>query len=238
MNKTFRVGALAAIAATVMFVGAPAFATSYLFETATPGGAASSGAYPVFGDGTDIGSSYWGTTFAVTGNSISSLLVGANVDDSGAGTGSIFAEIVPVASLSSVPNATAPGITTWLQSNSLGSVLIAAPSGPGNSDATGVINFSTALAAGNYALIFGSGLYGATGNVSLTDGNTTNGTPNIFSALASNPGDTFTPPGYDTGIRMFAAPVPLPAALPLLGSGLAAGLAFVRRRRRPIQVAA
>ncbi len=232
MKKSFRVSALAAFAA-VMFAGAPAFAADYLFQTATPGPSDSFGVYPVSGDGTDLGSTYFGTTFNVAGGSITSLLVGANVD--GFGSGSVFAELVPVASLSSLPN-TGASVTAWLQdpANNKGTVLITAPSGPNNADATGVISFSSALAAGNYALIFGSGLYGATGEVNLTEGNTTVGSPNIFSALA---GDSFASYGYDTGIRMFAVPVPLPAALPLLGSGLAAGLAFLRRRR-PMQVAA
>ncbi len=224
MLKMIRASATAALASTALFAGAPAFA-GYILQTATavPGG---SGAYPVYGDGTDAGSGFIGASFAVTGSPVTALQVGANVD--AFGSGQVFAEIVSVSSLSSLPAVTGGNLVSWLQSNNLGDALLTAPTAAG--DASTVINFATALASGNYAVIFGSGLYGATGGINLTSGNTTIGTPNIFTSLG---GSSFQSYGYDSQIRIFAAPVPLPAGLPLLGSGLVAGLGLLRRGRQP-----
>jgi hypothetical protein len=229
MINMIRAGAIAALASTVLLVAAPASA-DYVLRTATavPGG---SGDYPIYtdaaignGDGTDGGSTFIGATFSLTGSPVSALQVGANVD--AYGSGQVFAEVVSVASLSSLPNVTGSNLIAWLQSNNLGEASLSAPAAAG--DASTVINFSTALASGNYALIFGSGLYGTTGEINLTSGNSTIGTPNIFTSLE---GDSFQSYGSDTGIRIFAAPVPLPAALPLMASGLFAGMGFLRRRR-------
>jgi hypothetical protein len=231
MINMIRAGAIVALASAGLFAVFPASA-AYVLQTATavPGG---SGDYPIYtdatigtGDGTDGGSNFIGATFGVTGSPVSALQVGANVD--GYGSGQVFAEVVSVASLSSVPTVTGGSLIAWLQSNNLGEASLSAPAAAG--DASTVINFSTALSSGNYALILGSGLYGTIGGVNLTSGNSTIGTPNIFTSLG---GDSFQSYGYDTGIRIFAAPVPLPAALPLMASGLFAGAGFLRRRRAP-----
>jgi hypothetical protein len=229
MINMIRAGALVALAFAALLAGAPASA-DYVLQTATavPGG---SGDYPIYtdasignGDGTDGGSNFIGATFSLTGSPVSALQVGANVD--AYGTGQVFAEVVSVASLSSLPNVTGGNLIAWLQSNNLGEASLSAPAAAG--DASTVINFSTALTSGSYALIFGSGLYGTTGEINLTSGNSTIGSPNIFNSLG---GDSFQSYGYDTGIRIFASPVPLPAALPLMASGLLAGVGFLRRRR-------
>jgi hypothetical protein len=243
-SKSIRAGALAAFAGAVLAFGAPAHAGSVL-ETATavPGG---SGDYPVYGDGINADSNYVGATFALTASGVSVLQVGANLDAYGTvsggvtgdgGNDEVFAEIVSVASLASlpaVPGTPGTSISDWLQANDLGHAILTVPATAG--DASTLINFSNALAPGNYALIIGSGLYGATGGVNLTSGNATLGSPNVF---ASTTGDTFAAYTYDTGIRLFAAtPVPLPAGLPLLGSGLATLVGLFRRRRVVVAAAA
>jgi hypothetical protein len=231
-----RAGAIAALASAALFTGAPANA-SYVLQTATAvsGG---SGDYPVYGDGTNANSNFVGASFAVTGSPITALQVGANIDAFGTvsggsagngGNGQIFAEVVSLSSASSlpaVPGSPGSSISTWLQANDLGHAVLTVPATAG--DTSTVINFGSGLLSGYYALIFGSGLYGTTGGINLTSGNATVGTPNIFSSTF---GDTFASYGYDTGIRMFASPVPLPAALPLLASGLVSCLGLLRRRR-------
>jgi len=221
MVKMIRASATAVLAATALLGGTPAFA-SYILETATAG-SGGSGNYQVVNDPVN-GTNFIGASFEVSDSGVTSLRVGANVD--AFGSGQVFAEIVPLASLSSVPNVTGSTITSWLQSNNVGDSLLTAPGTAG--DASTVINFASALTPGSYAVIFGSGLYGANGEINLTDGNTTVGSPNLFTNLY---GDSFQSYGYDTQMRVFVAPVPLPAALPLLGSGLLAGFGFLRRRR-------
>jgi len=225
MFNMTRAGAVAALASTALLAGTPAFA-DLILETATAG-IGGNGAYPVYtdaltgtGDGTDAGSNFIGAAFA-TGSPITALQVGANVD--AFGSGSVFAEIVPLASLASLPDV-AGSLISWLQSNNSGDALLTAPATAG--DASTVINFATALSPGSYAVVFGSGLYGATGEINLTDGNNPTGSHNIFSSTG---GDSFQPIGAQD-IRIFASPVPLPAGLPLLGSALVACLAFLRRR--------
>ena len=233
-NIMIRTGALTALAATAMLAGVPAHA-SVLLDTAfaVPGG---SGDYPVYGDGTNGNSNFIGAAFQVT-TPESALSVTANIDAYGATSGGAtgdggnqqaFAEIVSLSSLSSlpaVPGTPGSSISSWLVANDLGHSVFTVPSVAG--DVSTVLNFSSALGAGNYAVIFGSGLYGATGGINLTSGNTTNGTPNIFSSATY---DSFASVGPDSGIRIaVASPVPLPAGLPLLLSGLG-GLGLVGRR--------
>jgi hypothetical protein len=236
MINKIRATALAALALTALAVAAPASA-AYVLQTATAG-SGGSGSYPIYtdaavgnGDGTDGGSTFIGAGFTL-GGSVSSLQVGANVD--ALGSGSVFAEIVALPSAGSLPPATGGNLVAWLQTHSLGEATLTAPASAG--DASTVINFSSALAAGDYAVIFGSGLYGTTGGINLTDGNATIPSPNIFTSLG---GDSFQSYGYDSQIRIFAAtvPVPLPAGLPLLVSGLLAGVGGFLRGRRPAPAA-
>ena len=213
-----------------------------MLQTATAGTLGSSGSYVATGDGTDAGSSFIGTTFTLN-SSTNTLQVGGNFDTNG--IGSAFAEVVSLSSLtaSGLLNGTGTvnnAVVNYLQGNNLGSSVFNAPTSAG--DASTVINFGTSLAAGNYALIFGSGLFGATGgsafgapyngSVTFTDtanGNVAIGSPTIFNSLGN---DNFTTYGFETDIRIFAAtPVPLPAALPLMLSGIA-GFGIFRRSRR------
>jgi hypothetical protein len=237
MINTIRAGALATAASIALFVGAPANA-AYVLETATAG-PGDGGVTSIYGDGTNGNSNFIGASFTLSGAPVTALQVGANIDQfgtiSGGATGDggnqqIFAEIVSLSSLSSlpaVPGTPGSSISAWLQTNDLGHAILTVPATAG--DASTVINFGGGLGAGTYALILGSGLYGTTGGIELTTGNSTIGSPNVF---ASTFGDSFANYGYDSGVRIFAAPVPLPAGLPLLASGLASGLAFLRRRRR------
>lgn len=242
MMNTIRIGALAMLATVTLCAGSPAQADT-VFQTAVAV-SDGSGDYPVYGDGTNQNSNFVGVSFAVA-EATTTLEVGANIDAFGkisggssgdGGNGLVFAEVVSLSSLSSVPSV--PGssgnsIVAWLQANDLGHALLNVPSIAG--DASTIIHFGSALSAGNsYAVIFGSGLYGATGGINLTSGNATIGEPNLFNTVG---GDTFSPYGYDTGIRIYAtSPVPLPAALPLLVSGISLVLGRSRRGRRDAPV--
>jgi hypothetical protein len=229
LTNKLRASALTAVAAVALGAGSPAFA-DYVLQTATAG-TSSDGSYFAVGDGIDADSTYLGATFSIS-NPVTSLQVGGNVD--AFSTGTAFAEIVPVTS-GTLPNVTGSGPTalaSWLtdKNNNKGSSVFLAPTTAGDFSTT--ITFSTPLTTGTYALVFGSGLYNTFGTVEFTGQNNTVGSPTVFSSLQDS---NFTDvSSTNSDIRLFAttAPVPVPAALPLLISGIAGGLGFLRRRRR------
>jgi hypothetical protein len=128
--------------------------------------------------------------------------------------GEIFGAIVPLASLTSLP-------TTAVDGNALGHVVFAAD----GSDQSAALTLQ--LAPGCYGIVFGSGLFGATGSSGLVSSQLSSGN-NTFSGAGSNWaawGDS------DTRMVVYgsAAAVPEPATLALMLTGLA-GCALLRKR--------
>jgi hypothetical protein len=141
--------------------------------------------------------------------------------------GTIFGAIVALPSPTSFPDFS----PTDIEANSVAHVVFAAPSA--TTDLTE--NLNVTLSAGSYAVVFGSGAFGADGNGGLGDGNDSVGSPNFFTYLS------FDDAGWETasldGARITvsassAAPEASTWAMTLVGF---AGLGFVgsRARRKP-----
>ncbi len=196
---------------------APAVHAATILETASFTGD-DPGDYTVIGDGTNANSRFMGASFSLTGlTDITSIGLGLGRYSSG----SIFAAIIPLAAPGAYPSV-APAD---LASIALGEIVFSVPAV--TTDLTEA--FSLRLGAGDYAIVFGSGLFGAHGYGAITSGNDTIGTPLLFQSLYGP--DWLSQ--YPDGIRMVVTgtPVPEPASTGLLAVGLA-GLLAMRRRRR------
>ncbi len=177
------------------------------------------GDYPVLGDGTNGNSRFIGARFSVSGQTeITSVDIGLGEF----GSGTIFAAIVPLSGTNAVPSVDPAS----LASIALGSVLLTVPNG--TSDVSGAL--SVDLAAGDYAVVFGSGLFGASGVGPVSDGNTPIGNSSLFTSL-------FGPDWFaldDSGIRVEVdgTPIPEPSSLSLLAVGGLLATVAIRRKRR------
>ncbi len=157
---------------------------------------------------------YLGAVFSV--NTLEAVsAIGGNFTQYGDGN-NIFGAIVKLAAGNTLPGD--------LASNTVAEVLFT-PNGGDQS-----VALSTVLTAGNYAVVFGSGLFGATGYSGLVDSQNAVGTP----SFVQYSGDTLTASNFtDATLRLTveAAPVPEPstALMGLAGAMLSIGIA--RRRR-------
>ena len=139
-------------------------------------------------------------------------------------SGTIYAAIIPLASLDALPAAT-PGAIAGI---SLGHTVFAVTSGTHDQAAA----LPLTLAAGAYAVVFGSGEFGASGWAGFGDLNTPVGQSHMFASVFSSDWSDFD----DTGVRIFvegnAAAIPEPAtwAMLIAGFGLVGGA--MRRRAR------
>jgi len=137
--------------------------------------------------------------------------------------GTIFGAIVPLTS-------SFPAETSNLASIALGSVVFSVP---GNTIADYTASLALTLGPGTYAVIFGSGQFGADGFAGLGDANTPFGSPQLFQSLFDPSWSALS----DPGVRIFVEGVegsetPLPGALPLFAGGLGVFGLLARRRLR------
>jgi hypothetical protein len=228
IQKTIRYGFLlgTGLVLALTAVAQSARADVVLFQTATvdPNALTFDNTIVLQGDGTTAGngvtggSLFIGADFSVTApTQITSI--GASFGDTAltSGTGSIFGAIVSVDPVTGLP--TQP--VESLASITLGDVVFT-PSADG--DATAALSLT--LQPGTYGLVFGSGLFGATGVADLLAGNDTVGTPSIF----ENDFAAFSQDPSDTDVRLFVNAVPEPASLAILSSAGALIAGFRRRR--------
>lgn len=224
-----------ALCATALLAAAalahPAQADQLLFQTATASAAAAAAdnTFALQGDGTTQGDGFFGGSLFVGADfSVSTTTqvtsIGADFANTAQestsgpnGDGSIFGAIVQVDPVTGLP----------LQPvENLSSITLAAAVFTPTHDGDTTVDLSVVLPPGTYGLVFGSGLFNATGVADLLQGNDPVGTPSVFE-------NDFAPFAQDTqgsDPRLFVNAVPEPASLAmLLGAGLMfAG--FVRRR--------
>ncbi len=126
-------------------------------------------------------------------------------------SGEIFGAIVALSSQTSLPSF-AP---STIAANAIADVVFSVPSG--TVDYTAPLNVT--LGAGSYAVIFGSGAFGASGWAGLGDENTPIGAPNYVSYFSFN-GDAWSADSYD-GVRITASGVPEASTWAMLLAGFA-----------------
>lgn len=178
--------------------------------------------------GTDLGDysiydgRYLGASFSVT-QQTTITSIGAQFGAYSYGT--IFGAIVPLASLTSLP----AGSPTDLASIALGHTILSMPSQI--QDVSG--SLSLTLAPGTYGIVFGSGLFGATGTAGIGQSNDDVGSADFFQYLAAASSDWSAADGE--GVRLFvdgtvsAVPEPATWAMMLIGFS---GVGFLGYRRR------
>jgi len=209
----------AAVAFGLLSMTAPAQSASVIYESATFG-SASGGGNSLYSD------QYLGAGFSVAdATQVHVTGIGGNINTT---SGNLFGTIVALPSAGSLPSFAPSAI----ESNALGSVTFAT----GNPGGDVIIPLSLTLAAGDYALIFGSGAFGtAGGGGSMALTNTDIGSPFYFFhnefgwQSGGNPNKRFVVEGT-------VSVIPIPAALPLFFSGLL-GLGVMVRRRKQKAVA-
>jgi hypothetical protein len=132
-------------------------------------------------------------------------------------SGTIFAAIVPLASQTSLPSFTPSDIAA----NAIADVVFSVP------QATAIdysVPLSVTLSAGSYAVIFGSGVFGAEGWAGLGQLNDVVGSPNWVGTLFDN---SWSADSYD-GVRITLTAAPEPSTWAMLIIGLA-GLGGAQR---------
>jgi hypothetical protein len=151
--------------------------------------------------------------------------------------GTIFGAIIPLASLTAVPS---------VASNSLNSVDLAhtvfsVPSLGGFGAQQQSVPLSVILQPGFYAVVFGSGQFGASGFAGLGQDNTLVGSPEFIRSFFDTDWSATNDPvtgRFSDGMRIFVegdaiSETPLPAAMPMFagGAGLLGWIGLRRRRK-------
>lgn len=211
MTKLIRVSAVGTLATLALAAGVPAMAST-VYASAGFVQNGETGDYSLANDAQSL----IAATFTLTEES--QLTGVGGVFTQFGDSGSIFGAII------AAPTSQTDVTSSSLLALSLAHTVFAPPTD--GSDFTTPL--STVLGPGSYELIFGSGLWGATGNSGLATG--MNGTANLLQSVDG--GATWGALNDSVRVTVDASPVPLPAGLPLLASGLAALGALTRRRQR------
>jgi PEP-CTERM motif len=221
MKSMFMLTAAIAANLAIAATAAPASANLVL-ETATYTGVDTGETVPQ--DGRFVGAAFTlGGTEQITS-------VGAQFG--GFPSGTIFAAIVPLASQTSLPSF----LDTDIAANAIADVVFSVPMQPNGGPIDMSVPLSVTLTAGSYAVVFGSGAFGADGWAGLGEDNNVVGSPNWISTLFDN---TWSADSYD-GIRITvtaagagAVPEPSTWAMLILGfAGLGAAERLRARRRK------
>jgi hypothetical protein len=223
---------IASAAAFVAFAACavPALADVTLYQSSTlnPAALGEDNTFALQGDGTTAGdgffggSLFFGADFSVT-QTVTISGIGAMFADtaqqsqSGSqGNGSIFGAIVQVDPATGLPTQPVESLASIV----LGHVVFT-PVTDGDTTAP----LSLVLQPGTYGVVFGSGLFGATGVADLLAGNNPVGSPSIF----VNNFAPFAADPSDTDVRLFVNAVPEPGSIAML---FTSGLMFAAARRR------
>lgn len=179
-------------------------------------------------DGASITSTqYLAVRFDVTSTVTARRLGGNFGDTSLTGNEEIFGAIVSLSAANGFPGSLDPLNTPDVLATTLLDVSGAGINAP--LDVSAGIGPVT-LTPGTYALVFGSGQFGATGDTYASYNNFDNGTPSyFFSADAGTPVQQWVDGGFDT-VRFFvASDVPEPGMLSAIG--IVAASVLLRRQR-------
>jgi len=215
---------LAALSLGLALVGAQAARADVILQTATFTGD-DPGDYTALGDGTNDGSRFIGARFSL---SDPTLITNISVGIGRYGSGTFFGAIVPLTGGTAFPSVDPAS----LSSIALGSVLLSATDSSGNGGPAVVSgNLSLDLAAGDYAVIFGSGLFGASGYGPITEGNTPVGNySGLFESLYDADWFNFRERGILVEVDGTPS-VPEPASWMMMIAGFGAVGAAMRRRK-------
>jgi len=187
------------------------------------------------GDYTLSSNNLIGAAFQLTATTV---ITGIGAQFGAFNDGTIFAAIVPLASLTAFPRASPgqPSGSNDLSGISLANVVFSVPSGTTALDL--IVPLTVTLAPGTYAVVFGSGQFGADGDAGLGDSNNPLGSPNLFQSIFAPDWATLNDPGVRIVVEGVTA-TPLPATLPLFATGLSTlGLLGWRRKRKCRSLAA
>jgi hypothetical protein len=211
MTNLIRASAMGALATLALVAGVPAGAAT-VFSSAgfVPNG--ETGDYYIANDG----QSFIAATFTL-GQESEITGIGGVFTQFGDG-GSIFGAIIAAPANQSDVTASS------LANLSLAHAIFAPPTD--GSDLTTPL--SALLGPGTYELVFGSGLWDTTGNSGLATG--MDGQASLL--RTADGGASWDVLNDSVRVTVDASPVPLPAGLPLLASGVAAMGAMLRRRQR------
>lgn len=216
----------AAVILALATLANPARADVLLYQTANvdPNALINDNTLVLQGDGTTAGngfsggSVFIGADFTVTApTTISSI--GASFGDTAvtAGSGAIFGAIVSVDPTTGLPTQPIETLSTITLADA-----VFTPATDGDTS----VSLDVTLQPGTYGLVFGSGLFGATGVADLLHGEDTVGSPSIFENFYA----PFAVDPNDTDVRLFLTAVPEPASIAMLAGGVLT-LAGMRRRR-------
>jgi len=211
MISITRAGTFAALVSSALMVGMPAFSATLYASAGYTG--QETGDYLIGSDGFG-GYDYVAASFSLTQ---ASAVTGVGGVFTAYGDGnSIFAAIIAApTSQTDVNAASLPGLALAYTTFT-----------PPQDDSDAVAPLSALLGPGNYEVVFGSGVFGTSGQSGLATGQL--GAATLYQSLDA---------GADWGtltdsvrVTVEGSPVPLPAALPLLLSGLGGIGALLRRR--------
>ena len=198
-NKTI---SLFCVALGLALAATGADAASTVYESATYTGQ-DTGEYILTGD--DL----IGAVFTLTKTT---AITGIGAQFGGFPSGDIFGAIVPVASLSDFP----AGASDDLAAISLADVVFAVPQATAI-DLMEPLNVT--LAPGSYAVIFGSGQFGATGFAGLGFENDPVGSPTLIRSFFSTDWDSFSDTGVRIDVEGAALPEPMTWVMLVIGFG-------------------
>jgi hypothetical protein len=208
----------AAVAANLAILAAPVSANAKLvLETATYTGVDTG--ETIVQNGRFVGAAFTLST--------AEQITSVGAEFGGFPSGTIFAAIVPLASQTSLPSFLASDIAD----NAIADVVFSVPQQPNAGPIDYSVALSATLSAGSYAVVFGSGAFGADGFAGLGEENDVVGSPNWMSTRFDN---TWSADSLD-GVRitLTAAPEPSTWAMLILGFvglGAAHRVRFGRRK--------
>lgn len=232
MGISIALRASAVVAA--MITAVPAYADVGLFQTATtnPNAVSNDVTFTIQGDGTTPNSLFFGADFTLTQTTRISAIGAAfantaTTSSDGNGNEEIFGAIVSVDPTTGLPFQTIENLASITRGDA-----VFTPTTDGDT----TVALPLLLGAGTYAVVFGSGLFGATGDADLLAGENIVNSPLVFEDDFGvdgngNPLTGSFGPASESDVRLFVNAAPEPASATLLGAGLV--LAALVRRRAP-----